>query len=356
MVKRVGIVGGGQLAQMMAKAGQSLGLSFSFLDPNPDACAFAYGHGIIGNYDDTDKLAELASHSDVITFEFENVPAESILYLHSLVPVYPSPDALKVTQDRFSEKTLFQSLGIPTVRFLTVTTVDDLRHAAQELGVPFIIKTRRQGYDGKGQAVVRDYEMLDDVFDRFSGHDLIAEAMAPFSREISVIGVRSHTGEKRFFDISVNVHENGILKTAHAQHHDHCETLARTYVSTLMDYFNYVGVFTLELFDCPQGILANEYAPRVHNSGHWTIEGAETSQFETHLRAICHLPLGGMDSIGFPAIINCIGTLPDASQFLESPHLTLHSYNKQPRPGRKLGHLFVTATTPAERDSVLHSR
>lgn len=348
---RVGIVGGGQLAQMLAIAGQSLGLSFAFLDPNPEACAFSFGTAIVGHYDDHEMLSKLASESDVVTFEFENVPADSITYLQSLVQVYPPSEALRMTQDRLLEKQLLRDLGIKTVEFLPVKTFPELMTAVSQLGLPLILKARRQGYDGKGQAVVRHVHDASRIFESFNGVPLIAEALAPFTREISIFGVRSHDGEMRFYDLSVNVHHHGILQTAMASPDDDFAHTARLYLSCLMTHFNYAGVMALELFDCPTGLVANEYAPRVHNSGHWSIEGTHCSQFENHLRAICHLPLGDIESIGFPAIVNCIGDIPDPVEVKSHPHLALHNYGKPIRPGRKVGHIFVQADSVADRDS-----
>ncbi len=347
---RVGIVGGGQLAQMMATAGRPLGLSFTFLDPNPDACAFSFGMPIVGRYDDRDMLLLLASQSDVVTFEFENVPADSITYLQSLVPVYPSPEVLRMTQDRLLEKQIFHTLDIETVRFLAVNSLDDLILAISQLGLPLVLKTRGQGYDGKGQSIIRESQEASTAFSSFNGVPLIAEAMAPYSREISVLGVRSHRGATRFYDLSVNVHRDGILHSAMASPDDPVTLHAQSYLSRLMTYFDYVGVMTLELFECPDGLVANEYAPRVHNSGHWTIEGTMCNQFENHLRAICGLALGDSTTIGFPAIVNCIGQMPDLALLSNYPHLKLHSYHKESRPGRKVGHIFIEAESLSLRD------
>lgn len=341
---RVGIVGGGQLGRMLGLAGIPLGCSFTFLDPSEDAGAGAVGSLLVGAYDDDARLAELSQRSDVVTYEFENVPSAAAARVDTSVPVLPPPRALELTQDRASEKELLQTCGISVAPYRLASGEGPLKTAVEEVGFPCIVKTRREGYDGKGQVVLRSAADLDGMDLEMRGRDLLVEEMVDLRRELSIIGVRGKDGEVVIYPLVENLHHEGILRVSRAPAPD-VETLeqpAERAVRALMDELGYVGVLTVELFETREGdLLGNEMAPRVHNSGHWTIEGAETSQFENHIRAVTGLPLGSTEPRGFSAMVNLIGELPDPSQVLTIPGAHLHLYGKQPRPGRKVGHITL---------------
>ncbi|MFO7594313.1 MAG: 5-(carboxyamino)imidazole ribonucleotide synthase [Pseudomonadota bacterium] len=341
----VGIVGGGQLARMMALAGIPLGLRFVFLDPAKDACAAELGEHLCGAYDDEAALARLAQMSDVVTYEFENVPETSIEFLSQRVPVYPGVLALATARDRLNEKSLFRQLGIPTVPFVAVGTLEELQQAMSTTGLPAVLKTRTLGYDGKGQAVLKEEADILPAWEALGGVPLILEGFATFQREISVIAVRGQNGEIRFYPVTENSHRDGILHLSRSRPGDRQQQQAETYAKALMEKLDYIGVMALELFDTGDKLLANEMAPRVHNSGHWTIEGAVTSQFENHLRAILNLPLGSTEAVGYAAMVNFIGEMPEAKDILALPNSWLHDYDKKPRPGRKVGHATVRLTS-----------
>ncbi|HEY0388438.1 MAG TPA: 5-(carboxyamino)imidazole ribonucleotide synthase [Gaiellales bacterium] len=345
---RVGILGGGQLARMMALAGIPLGVRCSFLDPAPDAGAGAAGALIVGAYDDPEGLDRLAADADVVTFEFESVPASSAERLAARVPVHPPPRALEMAQDRLSEKQLFERLGIETTGFAAIGSQEELE-AAGRRGV---LKTRRLGYDGKGQRVLREPADASGAFDALGGVPLILEDFVPFDRELSAIAVRGRGGEVRCYPLVENHHADGILRVTHAPAPaltPDLQELGERYVTGIMEELDYVGVLALELFQVGGRLLANEIAPRVHNSGHWTIEGAETSQFENHLRAVLGLPLGSVATRGSSTMVNLIGDVPDAASVLAVSGAHLHLYGKAPRPGRKLGHVTVTEGGDWER-------
>ena len=337
----VGFLGGGQLARMMALAGIPLGIGSSFLDPAADACAGVAGQLIVDAYDAPEGLDRLAASADVVTFEFESVPASSAERLASRVAVHPPPRALEVAQDRLSEKQLFRQLGIETTGFLAVGSQEEL-DAAGRAGV---LKTRRLGYDGKGQRVLDGSDDPRGAFDDLGGVPLILEDMVPFDRELSAIAVRGPDGEVRCYPLVENHHAGGILRVTHAPAPGltpELQALGERYVTAVLDELDYVGVLALELFQVGDRLLANEMAPRVHNSGHWTIEGAQTSQFENHMRAVCGLPLGDVSARGGSTMVNLIGALPDSEAVLAVEGAHLHLYGKAPRPGRKVGHVTVT--------------
>jgi len=337
----IGILGAGQLARMLALAGLPLGLRFVVLDPAPDACAAEVSTHIIGKYDDSEALSRFAGMVDVVTYEFENVPAESVAYLSDKLPVYPSPKALAVSRDRFTEKSLFVELGIPTPKFITVNSLDELKSAVSTIGLPAILKTRTLGYDGKGQSVIKSNEDIEKAWANAGGAPCILEAFVPFTREISVVAVRSINGDVRFYPIGENKHSGGILRHTICRLNDPMQSTAEELVSRLLKHFDYVGVLALELFDVDGSLMANETAPRVHNTGHWSIEGAQTSQFENHVRAVAGLPLGGTEALRNNAMVNFIGTIPKAAEVLQIDGAHFHDYGKAPRPGRKLGHATV---------------
>ncbi|KAB8178375.1 5-(carboxyamino)imidazole ribonucleotide synthase [Lysobacter maris] len=349
----VGILGGGQLARMMALAGAPLGLRFLVMDTAADACAGQFAPMVVGDYRDESALAEFASRVDVATFDFENVPAESAEWLAARVPVFPNPRALAVAQDRLAEKTLFRELGIPVPAFATVDSRDGLDAAIAEVGTPCILKTRRLGYDGKGQFRIKSPADLDAAWQALGAQaatvGLIVEGFVSFQRELSVVAVRSREGEFRTWPLTENWHVDGVLSAslAPASADPELRATAIEYARKLAEALDYVGVFALELF-CRDGeLLANELAPRVHNSGHWTIEGSQTSQFQNHLRAVLGLPLGDTGMLGHACMLNWIGAMPDPLPVLEEPGGHWHDYGKSPRDGRKVGHATLRADTPA---------
>ena len=348
----VGILGGGQLARMMALSGAPLGLRFLLLDNVADACAGQFAPMLVGDYRDETILAEFAEKIDVATFDFENVPAESAHWLSAKVPVFPNPNALAVSQDRLAEKNLFREIGIDVPDFFDVPNRDALDSAMARLGTPCILKTRRLGYDGKGQFRLKTPNDADAAWHALGAQaetvGLSLEAFVPFERGVSVVAVRARNGEFRHWALTENWHESGVLSAslAPAINTEAFEHEAVSYARKLAEKLDYVGVFALELFLCEGRLLANEMAPRVHNSGHWTIEGAETSQFQNHLRAVLGLPLGSTRSLGFSCMLNWIGAMPGAQSVLEQHGGHWHDYGKQPRAGRKVGHATVREDSP----------
>lgn len=338
---KVGVLGAGQLARMIALAGIPLGVDFIFLDPSADACANRLGEPLIGDYNDPNLLTQLAERADIVTYEFENVPADVAEFLASHTQVHPSPKALAVAQDRLAEKSFFHDIGIPTPNYATVDSLESLEQAMPTLGYPAILKSRTQGYDGKGQSVLKSADDLKAAWEQLQGAPAVVEAFVPFSREVSIIAVRSVSGEIVFYPLSENLHQGGILRVSECRANDAMQKQAEDYVSRLLEALDYVGVLALELFEVDGKLVANEFAPRVHNSGHWTIEGAETSQFENHLRAILDLPLGSTAPVGNAAMVNFIGGLPKTEELLAIPHTHLHLYDKSPRKGRKVAHATI---------------
>ena len=349
----VGILGGGQLARMMALAGAPLGLRFLVMDTAPDACAGQFAPLLVGDYRDESALAEFASKVDVATFDFENVPAESAEWLAQRVPVFPNPRALAVAQDRLVEKSLFRELGIPVGAFADVGSLDALRSEVDRLGGACILKTRRLGYDGKGQFRIKSPADVDAAWQALGAQagtvGLIVEAFIPFERELSVVAVRGRDGEFRTWPLTENWHVDGVLSAslAPAQVDAALAHAAYAHARRLAESLDYVGVFALELFYRDGELLANEMAPRVHNSGHWTIEGAETSQFQNHLRAVLGLPLGETRTLGHACMLNWIGEMPDAASVLQEAGGHWHDYGKEPRAGRKVGHATLRADDAA---------
>lgn len=347
----VGVVGAGQLGQMLGHAGRKLGLTMVFLDPAEQPPATGTGQVLRYPFDSFEGLRKLAELADVITYEFENVPVSALNGVPADVPVYPPAVALEKAQDRLTEKMLFQSLRIPVPGFRPVDSLQDLLDAMGQLSVPLVVKTRRFGYDGKGQFVVRNAADAAAAIGTL-GSGLIAEQWVCFDREISAIGARNVRGETAFYPLTENEHRDGILNVSRAPATGgKLETQARQYLASLLAELDYVGVLALELFVCGDRLLANEFAPRVHNSGHWTIEGARTSQFENHLRAILDMPLGDTAALGYAGMQNLIGTMPQS--FSPGDATYLHDYGKTPRPGRKLGHVTVVRPEAAPRDEVL---
>jgi len=357
-MKRIGIIGAGQLGQMLGQAGKSLGLEFEFIDPSPDPPAATVGVVHRHAFDDVNALRQLAAATDVVTYEFENVPVGAIESISSDSRVYPRPAALRFAQDRLREKGLFESLNIPVAPYRAVDSAQDLRMAAAEIGLPLVLKTRRLGYDGKGQIIVRESADFATAVATLGGNDLIAEQLVSFDREVSAIGVRNIRGDIAMYPLIENQHRDGILDCSRAPlAMPALAEVAERHLGRMLSHLDYVGVLTIEFFDIGGELLANEYAPRVHNSGHWTIEGASTSQFENHLRAILDLPLGDVSPIGHSAMLNLIGCMPPNTLELDPATAWLHDYGKSPREGRKLGHITVVADNPAKRErEIAHIR
>jgi 5-(carboxyamino)imidazole ribonucleotide synthase len=344
-VTSVGIVGGGQLGRMLALAGLPLGIHTTVLDPSGEACAAAAADLILAPYDDLSALAQLAQRSDVVTFEFENVPAGAARELEAAVRVAPGAAALEASQDRLTEKTLFEKLGIPTARFAPAEDATQLAAAVESVGAPALVKTRRLGYDGKGQARIDSAGEAGEIFTALGDAPVIVESLVPFARELSQVSVRSKDGEIRHYPLVENVHRDGILRQTHApadRIDESTAATAREHVERLMRQLEYVGVLALELFEHDNELLANEFAPRVHNTGHWTIDGAVCSQFENHLRAITGLPLGDTSARETCVMLNLVGGVPPTAQLAATPAAHVHLYGKQARPGRKIGHVTLT--------------
>ncbi len=352
---KIGIIGGGQLGRMLALAAAPLGLHCRALDPTANSPAGQVTAQVVGAFDDRRALDELAQDADVITYEFENVPMDSACYLSGKVPVKPAPKALEVSQDRLSEKTFFQEHGLSTPPFAPVNSLTELESALDQIGLPAVLKTRRLGYDGKGQALLRQREEVEAAWSTLGGQPLILEGFVKFERELSILAVRNDRGQISFYPLIENHHREGILRLSLApapKLTPALQTLAEGYATRILNALEYVGVLAIELFQCGDQLLANEMAPRVHNSGHWTIEGAVTSQFENHLRAIAGLPLGSTAARGYSAMINLIGDLPDTVEVLSIPNAHLHLYGKSPRPARKLGHITIVKDEPIELNAL----
>lgn len=346
---RLGVLGAGQLGRMLALAAHTLGIESIFLDPSESACAVAVGKRLRADFDDVNVLNSLAAACPVVTLEFENVPAATLDILSQRTTVWPPKASLAVAQDRLQEKTLFGDLGIPVGPYQAIDGPDDFKAALSQVGLPAILKARRLGYDGKGQALVHRAEDLDQAWQAIGEVPAILEGMVALQREISIIAVRAQDGSQRFYDASENLHRNGVLVRAEPRPHEPLAAQARAHAEAVMTHLNYVGVMAFEFFVGPgESLLANEIAPRVHNSGHWTIEGADCSQFENHVRAVTGLPLGDTRTRGHCAMINLIGQVPDRAQVLSVAGAHLHHYGKSPRPGRKVGHITVTADSAEE--------
>jgi 5-(carboxyamino)imidazole ribonucleotide synthase len=327
----VACIGGGQLGRMLGLAGLPLGVTCRFLDPSPDACAQAVGELVVGEYGDPEALDRLVDGADAVTYEFENVPVAAA----TRVGAVPGAAALEQGQDRLREKELFRSLGIPTARFGTL----------EETGLPALVKSRRLGYDGKGQRLLQAAGPV--------GDDELVEEIVRFDRELSIVGVRGRDGETRFWPVGENVHRDGILRVTRAPAPDPPQREAEAICAGLMDALDYVGVIAVELFEAGGRLLANEFAPRVHNTAHWTIDGAGTSQFENHLRAILGLPLGSTEARAPSVMVNLIGGVPPLEELLSLTAAHVHVYGKQPRAGRKVGHVTLVGADGAAVDRAI---
>lgn len=349
----IGIIGGGQLAQMMMAAAYPLGVQFTVLDPNPQACALPFAQkALIGAYDDAPLLAQMAQSCDAVTFDFENVPAAALSQLAQNIFCAPNAQALATSQDRLSEKQYFQNLNIPTAPFVPIRCQKDLQNAFENLGAG-ILKTRRLGYDGKGQYRIHQ---LDDIADIQIDHpeQYIYEALVAFAEEISIISVRNPQGQMGFYPVSRNQHQNGILHCSVVLQNPHpLQQQAENIAKQVLQDFAYIGILAIEFFVCDNRLLVNEFAPRVHNSGHWSQDGAACSQFENHIRAVANLPIGSTAAHHHSAMLNCVGKMPSAAEvFKTDANAHYHAYGKSAAPLRKLGHINITdsdATTLQSR-------
>lgn len=352
-IKTIGILGGGQLGMMLAQSALQLGLRCVFLEDAPHSPASFYGKVYHSS-----QLEQFIADSDIFTLEFENTPVTTASHLASQkAGIYPPPNALHIAQDRLSEKTLFNQLGIDTVPFVAVNSPDELHRACDELGLPLVLKTSRGGYDGKGQFIIKTADDISTAWDELGKATtdgdmpapLIAEGFIRFEREVSIIAVRSQTGDIAYYPLVENTHTNGILSktAAPAPNSEHLNAQAQTAIQKILEHFDYVGVLTLELFVTETGLIANEIAPRVHNSGHWTIEGANSSQFENHIRAVAGLPLGDTSIVKPSVMLNIIGKYPNVNELLTIKGVHFHHYHKDERAGRKIGHITVMGDSQA---------
>ncbi len=372
-IHTIGILGGGQLGMMLAQAALPLGYRCVFLEDNADCPASLYGQVF-----SSAQLDDFIAAADVFTLEFENTPTETVEKLAKLSAdkqkqgMFPPPIALDIAQDRLKEKQLFNDLNIATVPFLAVSSLSELKQACESLGLPIVLKTSRGGYDGKGQYVIKqeaDIKLAwQDLKDAVSGKGsltatpapLIAEGFASFSREVSIIAARGQDGSVRCYDLVENHHHQGILaKTqAPAIGTSHLFAQAKASMTTLMNHLDYVGVMAVELFVTKDSrghdaLLANEIAPRVHNSGHWSIEGAITSQFENHIRAVVGLPLGDTDNVHPAIMVNVLGQYPDISATAAIDGVHYHSYHKEERDNRKIAHITLMPNDVADLEPAL---
>jgi 5-(carboxyamino)imidazole ribonucleotide synthase len=336
----IGIIGAGQLARMLALAAYEIGLqcttfSSALMSSTKDLIPCC-----VGEYNDNPVLEDFLKQVDVVTFETENIPAAFVKLIGEKANALPNSASLMTFQNRALEKQLFNQLGVPTNQFVIINSEQDLKIAAEKLHYPFVIKTQTSGYDGKGQAVINNADELIN-FNLSTNVEYIAEQWVDFGREVSIVGVRDQQGNMAFYDLCENVHRDGILRKTTVKHDDPYFAKATDNLTKLMQHFNYVGVMALEMFQHGDELLANEVAPRVHNTGHWTIHGALTSQFENHVRAIAGLPLGPTASCGYSVMFNFIGEIPAAAEVLKIPGAFYVDYLKEARPGRKLGHATI---------------
>jgi 5-(carboxyamino)imidazole ribonucleotide synthase len=369
----IGILGGGQLGYMLALAGYPLGLRFRFLDPSPEAPVGRIAQRVTADFDDHAALEKFAAGLELVTYEFENVPVAATKFLAEHVPVFPPPATLEIAQDRLKEKALFQKLGIATTAFAPVHNLQALQAAVTAIGLPAVLKTCRLGYDGKGQWMLGDAADVAKLKSEIgeacattsnlngagiapAAAKFILERFISFTRELSLLAVRARNGDIAFYPLVENRHHGGILRLSLAPAPSLDPALQRDaedIARRVLESLDYVGVLAIEFFETEGRLLANEMAPRVHNSGHWTIEGAITSQFENHLRAVLDLPLGSTKTIGFAAMLNLIGETPSTAEILAIPGAHLHLYGKSPRPGRKLGHITLCAGSFEQLSSIL---
>lgn len=358
---RIGIVGGGQLGRMLALAAYPLGLEPVVYDPDPSAAAGQVARLVTGAFDDPESLGHFARGVERLTYEFENIDAPLLKTLAEQgVPFDPSPKFLAISQDRLYEKRALSALGIPVAPHRPVDSFAELERAYEELGGAIIVKTRRLGYDGRGQWRIEARAQLPQAWNALGTRPLVAEALVPFETEVSMVACRSRDGTMVFYPLTENRHERGILRLSRAPLQDprlaSLAPEAEQYVRRLAEHYGYIGILTVEFFVHEGRLVANETAPRVHNSGHWTIDGCVTSQFANHLRALAGYPLGTTQPRGHAAMVNCVGGLPDPRTVLALPGAQFHDYGKRIRPGRKVGHVtLIGASAYDPREEPLSS-
>ena len=329
---------------MLALAGYPLGMQFRFFDPDPHASSAMLAQHIVAPYDDLAALDAFADGLDVVTYEFENVPFATAHYLAQRVEVYPPPRALEITQDRVAEKGFMHAAGLSVARFVPVCSCSDLEDGLDIVGLPAVLKTRRMGYDGKGQRVIRDASSARAALEDLGTTNLVLEEFVTFDRELSLVAARGREGASVCYPLVENHHREGILRETRAPApglDKQLQRMAESGAQQMMSTLNYVGCLAIEFFQRGDELIANEVAPRVHNTGHWTIEGAVTSQFENHVRAITGLPLGSAAPIANAIMLNVVGSFPSLERLLMDPAAHVHDYGKSPRPGRKLGHVTL---------------
>ena len=345
---KLGILGAGQLARMLALAATPLGV-VTHCYSDIDACASDCADVTIGAWDDKEKLINFAESVDIITFESENIPESTIEILKNNINLYPNPKALSITQDRLFEKTFAEKLNIKTAEYVEINSFEDLKNGIETLGLPLILKTRRFGYDGKGQVRINKLEEIETAWEAINHSSAILEKKVNFSKEVSSIIARNPSGEIVFYPLAENIHKDGILRQSTPLSVNHpLQTIANQQAERIAREWDYVGVLAIEWFVVDNQLLLNEMAPRVHNSGHWTMDGAHCSQFENHVRAMFNWPLGDPNSRGSCTMINCIGELPERETILKTPGAHLHDYHKAPRAGRKVGHVNVVGENVAD--------
>lgn len=350
VTQKIGILGAGQLGRMLAMAGYPLGQQFGFYGMSQDEPAAHLG-AFFQQADDVDSVAALTEFADVMTYESENTDIEQVRAIAKQIPVYPGEKSLFAAQHRGREKGLFDRLGIPCAPYQVVDSLESLMQAVETIGLPAVLKTTTEGYDGKGQFVIKDADQVSAAWEAVGGRELILEGFIEFTRELSIVAVRNPHNEHAYYPLVQNVHHEGILRYTIAPARQVSEAVqqqAEQYMQALLDELEHVGVLTLELFETAEGLVANEMAPRVHNSGHWTMEGAQTSQFENHVRAIVGLPLGNTaPRQPLAAMVNIIGETGPVQEVLKMPNASLHLYDKAERKGRKLGHINLVCETEA---------
>lgn len=345
---KIGVLGAGQLGRMLAIAGYPLNHQFGFSGNSNDEPAALLGHMFVGD----DSIESLVDFADVITYESENTDVQVVSAISQKCAVYPGEKSLFTTQHRGREKALFEQLNIPCAPYQKVNSKQDLIDAVRAIGLPAILKTATEGYDGKGQFLMSDASQIKAAWASMHGVASILEGFVNFKRELSLIAVRDTNNHHKYYPLVENTHHNGILRLTVAPAQSISPEVQKTaehYMQTLLDEMNHIGVLTIELFETDNGLIVNEMAPRVHNSGHWSIEGANTSQFENHIRAITGQPLGDTTPThSFSAMINIIGRIGDTDTVLNMPNAHLHLYDKVERTDRKLGHINITADSEQE--------
>lgn len=348
---RIGIVGAGQLAQMLAQAATPLGIKIKCIAQSMQDCAEPVADLYVIEHNDEEGLQAFAESVDVITYENENINIGVMEFLSQFKPIFPPLAALNTTQDRLYEKQLFKEHDIITPDYVEVNSKDDLLRGISQVGLPAVLKTRRFGYDGKGQMVIREKDDIEEAWRVLGKASLILEQFVKFDYEISIVAARNGRGDFAYYPLTHNAHLNGILRESNAPlDNPDLQKQAEQYAKIILDHFNYVGVIAIEFFVKNDHLIANEIAPRVHNSGHWTIEGATCSQFENHIRAICNYDLGATKTEKHCRMFNIIGEAPELNELLKQPSAHIHLYGKEPRAGRKLGHVTVVSDNNKQFD------